>query len=180
MLNEGRPDSSTATTSPSMTVSSGNDASALTMAGYLELKSLSFPDRSCTDHWLSRRVRDTHRASVRKSTRRLPATPRFEVAQHRLDEPGFRLRHRFHVRIDTRNFQRHGHILAARRWDRCASEALQIGCTFALSKASKRVCQTPTGHVFLFSIWRPFKWAARSRKHSEIRWTWHSTRNIGD
>ena len=48
MLKAGRPDSSSATTSPSITVSSGSVASALTTAGYLELKSLLFRDRRCT------------------------------------------------------------------------------------------------------------------------------------
>ena len=41
--------------------------------------------------------------------------------QHRLDESGFRLWHRLQVGIDARSSQRHGHILAACRWDRCAS-----------------------------------------------------------
>ena len=46
-LNDGRPDSSKATISPSMTVSSGISASARAIAEYLCAKSLSFRDRRC-------------------------------------------------------------------------------------------------------------------------------------
>jgi hypothetical protein len=45
-LKDGRPDSSSATTSPSSTVSSGIDPSAFTRPGYLALKSLSLRERS--------------------------------------------------------------------------------------------------------------------------------------
>ena len=48
VLNDGRPDSSSATTSPSITVSSGSGARAFAIVGYLVLKSLLFRDRRCT------------------------------------------------------------------------------------------------------------------------------------
>ena len=44
----GLPSSSSATTSPSRTVSSGIDSSVFTRPGYLALKSLSFRERSWT------------------------------------------------------------------------------------------------------------------------------------